>query len=339
MRNGRGAALSIVIAMYNAADSIGRCLRSVFAQVNGYEIEVIVVDDGSSDGCAHIVQSAADAGHIVRLIKQGNAGPYAARRRGIREATGDFIICVDSDDCLLPGAVEQVQMVLEEFPEVDFIWYQHCRSTKGGVACDKGIMSLGRGGLFEGSEMNRVRSTILRGTSNELWSKAIRSSLLKKESEAGNRPKKLGEDFSQLLDVLVASRSCYVINQVLYSYTDSGEGLSENYDDQTVSDILVLSGQLKATGALLGGSCFDASIEGVLAQFYNLAKICNNVGIKRLGWLGEANKILAQAQKMDGLVIQSNKLRMFWRILRLGQTWPTVTYVKAVELLKRTIRR
>ena len=92
--------VSVVVPVYNGEAFLRETLDSVFAQ--DYDpIEVIVVDDGSTDGSARIAQSYSE----VRYHWQENAGPAAARNRGIEVAQGEFVAFVDSDDIILPHKV------------------------------------------------------------------------------------------------------------------------------------------------------------------------------------------------------------------------------------------
>ena len=90
--------VSVIIPAYNAERTIGEAVRHSLAQAEGsLEVEVVVVDDGSTDGTAHIAESAG-----ATVIRQENAGPAAARNRGWKTATGRFICFVDSD--CVPGS-------------------------------------------------------------------------------------------------------------------------------------------------------------------------------------------------------------------------------------------
>lgn len=87
--------ISVVIPLYNKREMIERTLRSVFAQTF-QDFEIIVVDDGSTDGSAEVVKSINDS--RIHLIHQDNSGVSAARNRGISEAHGELIALLDGDD-------------------------------------------------------------------------------------------------------------------------------------------------------------------------------------------------------------------------------------------------
>lgn len=89
--------VSIAIPAYNVAEYISECLRSVCSQTFP-DLEIIVVNDGSTDDTAAIVSDFSDK--RIRLINQENKGVATARNRAIAEATADFVLCVDSDDVL-----------------------------------------------------------------------------------------------------------------------------------------------------------------------------------------------------------------------------------------------
>lgn len=106
-------ALSVIIPTYNGARRISECLRALLAQETRREFEVLVVDDGSTDATAEVVAEFPR----VRLIRQSNAGPAAARNRGAREASGEVILFTDDDCVPLPNWIESMVAPFED-PEV-----------------------------------------------------------------------------------------------------------------------------------------------------------------------------------------------------------------------------
>ncbi|MFP2912969.1 glycosyltransferase family 2 protein [Pyxidicoccus sp. 3LFB2] len=101
---------SIVIPTYNRARLLEETLASVFAQEET-DYEVLVVDDGSTDDT---LETVARYGEQVRLLRQQNAGPGAARNLGIQEARGEYVAFLDSDDVWFPWTLATYRRVLRE---------------------------------------------------------------------------------------------------------------------------------------------------------------------------------------------------------------------------------
>ena len=106
--------VSVVVPLYNKRAEIGRCLRSVCAQLVQPD-EVLVVDDGSTDGGSAVAASVGCPG--LRIITQTNQGAAAARNTGIREARNDLIAFLDADDEWLPGFLEEILRLLHRYPQ------------------------------------------------------------------------------------------------------------------------------------------------------------------------------------------------------------------------------
>ena len=94
--------ISIVVPVYKSEKTLSGCLKSLLAQTY-QEIEVICVIDGSPDRCGEICDSYAEKDGRVKVIKRENGGVSSARNRGIDEASGEYILFVDSDDTVEPG--------------------------------------------------------------------------------------------------------------------------------------------------------------------------------------------------------------------------------------------
>ena len=101
---------SIIIPMYNAAGFIENTLASILHN-DTEQCEIILVDDGSEDNCAAIASNYLDREQFgeYKLVQQENSGVSAARNRGIREATGEYLIFCDSDDCFTKDCFGELQ--------------------------------------------------------------------------------------------------------------------------------------------------------------------------------------------------------------------------------------
>ena len=115
--------LSVVIPAYNAAATLPVTLRSISAPA-GHELEVIVVDDASSDATADLARPLCDR----LLVLPGNSGPSVARNEGARLATGEVLVFTDADVELKPDTLERVVARLEQHPE--------CAAVVGNLAVE-----------------------------------------------------------------------------------------------------------------------------------------------------------------------------------------------------------
>ena len=106
--------ISVVIPLYNKAAEIERTLGSVLGQ-SVLPREVIIIDDGSTDGSAEIVERMATP--LVRLLRQENAGVSAARNRAIEIASGRWVALLDGDDWWKPDYLSAMARLIERYPD------------------------------------------------------------------------------------------------------------------------------------------------------------------------------------------------------------------------------
>ena len=118
--------VSVIVPAYNAAATIMQTLESLLAQ-RSPAWEAVVIDDGSTDDTAVIVNKVAAADARIRLISQPNGGVSVARNTGIREARYDWLLFLDADDWILPTYLERMTAVLADQPDLDVV---HCGSTR-----------------------------------------------------------------------------------------------------------------------------------------------------------------------------------------------------------------
>ncbi len=108
--------ISIIIPLYNKGEYIERALKSVFSQTFE-DYEIIVVDDGSTDNGIEIVKRFTDS--RLRVIRQANAGPGAARNRGISECSSRYLAFLDADDEWMPRFLEKSINILRQNHDCD----------------------------------------------------------------------------------------------------------------------------------------------------------------------------------------------------------------------------
>ena len=112
--------ISVIIPLYNKEPIIERSLQSVLSQ-DYDDFEVVVVNDGSTDRSADIVRSINDP--RIRLIEQENGGPSKARNTGTKNARGEWIVFLDADDELLPGALRMFSATIDSYSDYNFFNY------------------------------------------------------------------------------------------------------------------------------------------------------------------------------------------------------------------------
>ena len=117
--------ISVVIPLYNKKSSIRRAVESVLAQSLAVE-EIVVVDDGSSDGSCQVVKELIKECFLrndyrIRLISQTNSGVSAARNAGIHQAKGEWVAFLDADDVWLPFHIESIARLHAAFPQAEVL--------------------------------------------------------------------------------------------------------------------------------------------------------------------------------------------------------------------------
>jgi len=111
---------SVVIPVRDMARYLPESVESVLAQ-QGCDFEIVIVDDGSSDGSAAVARRYAS--ERVRVVEEGGlGGPSAARNRGFRECRGDAVVFLDADDRLRPGALKRYVNALEADPDLAVVY-------------------------------------------------------------------------------------------------------------------------------------------------------------------------------------------------------------------------
>lgn len=110
--------ISFIIPAYNVENFIGKCLDSILHQPCG-DFEVIIINDGSTDNTAQVIESYSRQDSRIRVFSQANAGQGAARSFGLTQAQGDYVWFVDSDDWLIDSVLPRIGQLLNKYkPDV-----------------------------------------------------------------------------------------------------------------------------------------------------------------------------------------------------------------------------
>jgi len=113
---------SIIVPVYNVKGYIEKTVESILAQTFE-DYELLLVDDGSSDGCGVYIDNIAAADMRVKAFHQSNSGVSAARNLGLEKASGKWVVFVDGDDALVSNALQILGDCIARHTDVDLIGY------------------------------------------------------------------------------------------------------------------------------------------------------------------------------------------------------------------------
>lgn len=123
----QGIDISVVVPVYNCREYIEQCVNSLLNQV-GVNTEIVLVNDGSTDGTAAILERLVEQHREIRVITQPNSGSAAARNKGVENVCGKYLLFVDADDYVLPGSLSILLQEAEKW-ELDLLrleYYYKC---------------------------------------------------------------------------------------------------------------------------------------------------------------------------------------------------------------------
>lgn len=207
--------ISIVIPVYKSEKTLGKCLESLMCQTYS-DIEMICVIDGSPDRCGEICDSYADKDARIKVIKRENGGVSSARSRGIDEASGDYVMFVDSDDTVEPDYCEKMWKAYEETnAELVICGFHHWYVGRDIVKAPKnpGVFDLAR----DSASFLELYQT---GFLNMPWNKLFKKELAGRFDTALS----LGEDLLFNVDYLEKCKSVAVISDALVHYIQEEKG-------------------------------------------------------------------------------------------------------------------
>ena len=111
--------LSISIVNFNTKDYLGKCLESIVKNINKIDYEVIVADNNSHDGSVNMLKK--DYPWVYTIANKKNLGAPIAKNQTFKKATGEYILILDSDIEILPGAIEQMLDFMDMNPEIGIL--------------------------------------------------------------------------------------------------------------------------------------------------------------------------------------------------------------------------
>ena len=209
---------SVIIPCYNCVPT----LAATVASVRGCgltDYEIILIDDGSSDGTAELCDSLSSSFGEVRCLHQQNAGVSAARNRGIAEAEGEYIWFVDADDGVdALAAANAADIAIKEKPDM-LIFGMSFDYYKNGKIYRRDKLLPPYDGMLTLDELKaRFDEFYACNALTPVWNKFVRAKMLKASSVRFRENMILMEDFLFVLDILPLCEKLYSLPQAIYRY-------------------------------------------------------------------------------------------------------------------------
>ncbi len=218
--------ISLIIPCYNAEGSLQRCLDSVIQQTYS-NLEIIIVDDGSTDGTSKIYQTFLNEDQRIKVLKQDNAGVSRARNQGIKSATGEYICFVDADDWVEANYCFELHHLLTS-ENADIAIIEAAYEDENGTVVFKKAISNEK--ILEGK---RALALLLEDDiiQSHPWGKLYKSSLFKNVDFPVNL--KCFEDYSTLFKIFDKAVKVVKSNKALYHYIQHDNSLSHDLSPKT----------------------------------------------------------------------------------------------------------
>lgn len=228
---------SIVVPVYNMEAYLDRCIQSVLSQ-DFTDFELLIIDDGSNDGSAILSDSYVSFDKRVRVVHKNNGGLVSARKAGIFEARGTYIIWVDADDWIEPSTLRLLyeNAVSPYGPDAVIYGAQHVfEDNKREI-----LPCYAEPGYYDREKMEKDilpnmiyydKKPFCQGLFNPMaCNKMYRTSILR-ECYCRDERIRMGEDAAFVFEALYRSQSLVIIEEVFYDYYKGNEtSITSTYD-------------------------------------------------------------------------------------------------------------
>lgn len=250
--------LSIVVPIYNTKDYLKQCIDSILTQ-SFEDIELILVDDGSTDGSSDICDEYARIDRRVRVYHEENSGPMSSRKLGVEKAVGDYVTFVDADDFV---AASSYALAMEDMSKgVDVISFDIMRYfDEDRIQMDRDLY---KEGVYSKDEIvKEIYPSMIwdaeqdsYGLDPALWNKMFKRSLLMNQFESDVCEKRFhyGEDAAIVYPLMMNADTLSIHHEAYYYHRQRGSGCVAPYiaDEQYFDKLYILYKYLIKTFANL----------------------------------------------------------------------------------------
>lgn len=326
--------VSVVVPVYNCDKFLDNCISSVLAQTY-QNIELILVDDGSTDHSGEICKKFALLDYRVRYIAKKNQGVSRARNDGIIASKGEFLQFVDADDYIHADMCQVlVTTIVNSRADVVVCGYKvhSCR----GISCTNGMNTYSRGSAeFSFSFVEAMEKTLFNSPCNKLYKCDLVHSLFDENIS-------LGEDLLFNLDYFSNCTNVLFIPQCLYVYRkESMNSLSSGYRDGLLEIAVLLHNRVcEFASSTLGGIVDADSLDNFFLRdlYYVVKKLvfCGNGGvICKIQKLREYMVHHCVKNIKKDIRINDSQVRIFWYLASRGHLLAVYMFFLLKRLLSK----
>lgn len=225
MKTENNPLISVVVPVYNVESYIEKCIQSILGQTYN-NIQIILIDDGSTDNSGKICDKYARIDHRIEVIHQNNKGLVAARMKGLEIARGEYTGFVDGDDYIEDNMYEKLLSYLIE-SNVDFVHTGYWKNEYKLLSFKEDIVDINeKTDYYIRNYCLDVESQTIMTPS--LWSKLYKTPLIKKCYSKVPEAQSYGEDLICLCACILESKRVALKKEAFYHYTVRENSLSNN---------------------------------------------------------------------------------------------------------------
>ena len=227
---------SVIVPVYKVEEYLPKCIESVLSQ-SFSDFELILVDDGSPDSCPEICDEYKEKDERIKVIHKPNGGLASARRAGIKEAQGEYVFNLDSDDLIEKDTLECAYNLIKEtnceIVSFAYRWVKNGKTVKITNDClDEGLYS-------EKDIEKHIYPKLLMDKNMEhvsyyLSGKAVKREFLTPHQLNVSEKISLGEDLCCVVPCYLNAKSVYISKKEAYLYTVRETSLSKKFNTQQI---------------------------------------------------------------------------------------------------------
>ncbi|MCQ2589042.1 MAG: glycosyltransferase [Treponema sp.] len=211
--------VSVLVPIYNTAQFLSECIESIIHQTYS-NLEIILVDDGSEDESLTLCEQFSELDSRIKIIHQSNGGLVSARIRAINEATGSFILCVDSDDYIDTDMIEKMVKQQMQF-NADVVCTGYIKEKESGSYPRENYLE---SGVYSNDKLNVLRSKLIYsgnfyqpGIMPFICNKLIEKNIYKLFQSTVPLEITRGEDVAVMFPLLLKA-DCIIIDNTIKGY-------------------------------------------------------------------------------------------------------------------------